>query len=150
TGAAKSRAYELARALGDRLGELVAPVGRPASVVEPSTERADALREIPRQTLEYLLAHPRRRRRELWIFSVASFRRHRGRFYGLGRRRVCSCVARVQKCWRALRETAPGRSHWPSGGRVATSVRGAAWPPTTTSATNRCKTAARSSSICRR
>ena len=52
TGAAKSRAYELARALGDRLVDLVAPVGRPASVAEPSTERADALREITRRAFE--------------------------------------------------------------------------------------------------
>lgn len=58
TGATKSRAYELAAALGDRLGDLVAPVGRPASVAEPSTERADALGEVARRALEYLLAHP--------------------------------------------------------------------------------------------
>lgn len=58
TGAAKSRAYELAAALRARIDELVAPVGRPASVAEPSTERADALRELTRRALEYLLAHP--------------------------------------------------------------------------------------------
>ena len=58
TGATKSRAYELAAALQAQLDELVAPVGRPASVAEPSTERADALGELARRTLEYLLAHP--------------------------------------------------------------------------------------------
>jgi len=59
TGAAKSRAYELAAALRGQLDELVAPVGRPpASVGEPCPERADALRELTRRTLEHLLAHP--------------------------------------------------------------------------------------------
>lgn len=58
TSAAKSRAYELAADLRAQLGELVAPVGRPSSVAEPSTERADALRELTRRALEYLLAHP--------------------------------------------------------------------------------------------
>lgn len=58
TGAAKSRAYELAAALRDQLVELVAPVGRPARVDEQIVEHADALRELARRALEYLLAHP--------------------------------------------------------------------------------------------
>ena len=56
TGATKSRAYELARELSERLADLVVPVGRPpTSVAEPV---AVAGRELGRNVLEYLLMHP--------------------------------------------------------------------------------------------
>jgi hypothetical protein len=59
TGAAKSRAYELVAALQARLDDLVAPVGRPASVEQPVAAReADALLVLTRASFDYLLAHP--------------------------------------------------------------------------------------------
>jgi len=59
TGAKKSRAYELADALGDQLDGLVATVGRPSTDdAEPSEGHHAALLEVARACLEYLLAHP--------------------------------------------------------------------------------------------
>jgi hypothetical protein len=56
TGATKSRAYELARELSERLTDLVVPVGRPPTgVAEPVAVTG---RELGRQVLEYLLRHP--------------------------------------------------------------------------------------------
>lgn len=56
TGATKSRAYELARELPERLTDLVVPVGRPPTIVAPPAESAS--RELGRAALEYLLTHP--------------------------------------------------------------------------------------------
>jgi hypothetical protein len=61
TGATKSRAYELARDLSDRLADLVVPVGRPPTkIAEPAVVagRAAVDRELTRDVLAYLLAHP--------------------------------------------------------------------------------------------
>jgi hypothetical protein len=61
TGATKSRAYELARELSERLAELVVPVGRPATrIAEPAVVagRAAVGRELTRHLLDYLLKHP--------------------------------------------------------------------------------------------
>lgn len=59
TGATKSRAYELARALAGELDELVAPVGRPlADAEESKDDRLSTLLELARVCLVYLLAHP--------------------------------------------------------------------------------------------
>jgi hypothetical protein len=56
TGATKSRAYELARELSERLADLVVPVGRPATkIAEPA---AVAGLDLGRQVFEYLLTHP--------------------------------------------------------------------------------------------
>lgn len=56
TGATKSRAYELARELSDRLTDLVVPVGRPATKI--AVPAAVAGRDLGRQVFEYLLTHP--------------------------------------------------------------------------------------------
>jgi hypothetical protein len=59
TGATKTRAYELSKAIPGCLDELVGPVGRPpACDGEPATTRADALRVLTSRVMEYLLAHP--------------------------------------------------------------------------------------------
>lgn len=59
TGASKSRAYELGRALRSTLEQLVAPVGRPPARAEAlSDDKTRAQLEVARACLDYLLAHP--------------------------------------------------------------------------------------------
>ncbi|NJM08311.1 hypothetical protein HC891_22225, partial [Candidatus Gracilibacteria bacterium] len=56
TGATKSRAYELARELSERLADLVVPLGRPPTRIAEPAESAG--RDLRRDVLEYLLTHP--------------------------------------------------------------------------------------------